>query len=179
MKSRSMIYRQCIVAFGVMLNIVGALIAVQLRLPIYLDSIGTLFISTFFGMKYGIFTGVMSGIVNGITFDMYSFYYIPVQVCLAGICAYVNKFHFFEKGHIFLSTFLISVPASMVGAIITVFVFKGFTSSGSMYMITILHHMGISLVMSSFLVQVVTDYIDKFIILLVIKEIQKRKILSC
>ena len=33
--------KQCMVALGIVLNIVGAFIALNLRLPIYLDSVGT------------------------------------------------------------------------------------------------------------------------------------------
>lgn len=174
MKSRSMIYRQCIVAFGIVLNIIGAFIAMQLRLPIYLDSIGTLFISIFFGMKYGILTGIMSSVISGITFDLYSLYYMPVQICLAVLCAYINKFQLLEKGKVLLYAFIIAIPASFIGAMITTFVFHGFTSSGSTYVIAILHNLGLNFVFSSFIVQVFTDYIDKLVILFFIRAIQKR-----
>ena len=33
--------KQCMVALGIVLNIVGAFLALNLRIPIYLDSIGT------------------------------------------------------------------------------------------------------------------------------------------
>ena len=55
---------------GVALNVVGAFIAVTLKLPIYMDSIGTILISCLLGPKLGVLTGLCGSIVSGITFDI-------------------------------------------------------------------------------------------------------------
>ena len=46
-----------LVAMGISLNVIGALIALTLRLPIYLDSIGTILIACLLGSKYAVMTG--------------------------------------------------------------------------------------------------------------------------
>ena len=45
-----------LVAMGISLNVIGALIALTLRLPIYLDSIGTILIACLLGPKYAVMT---------------------------------------------------------------------------------------------------------------------------
>ena len=70
---------QCMVALGIVLNIVGAFIALNLRLPVYLDSSGTVLSGALLGPVYGVATGVLGSFISGITFDVYSLYYAPVQ----------------------------------------------------------------------------------------------------
>lgn len=66
--------KQCMVALGIVLNIVGAFIALNLRLPIYLDSVGTVLSGALLGPVYGVATGVLGSLISGITFDIYSLY---------------------------------------------------------------------------------------------------------
>ncbi|MBT2158096.1 ECF transporter S component [Clostridioides difficile] len=77
-----------LIAFGISINIIGAFIAMGLRLPVYLDSIGTIMIASLLGPKYAVVTGVFGSLISGITFDVYSLYFAPVQIStglLAGI----------------------------------------------------------------------------------------------
>ena len=77
-----------LISMGIALNVVGAFIALNLRLPIYLDSIGTILIACMLGPKYAVITGVGGSLVSGMTFDIYSLYFAPVQITtgyLAGI----------------------------------------------------------------------------------------------
>ena len=43
----------CLIAFAICINFVGGQIALFLKLPIYLDSIGTVFIASILGPFYG------------------------------------------------------------------------------------------------------------------------------
>ena len=47
-----------LVSMAIALNVIGALVALGLRLPIYLDSIGTILIACLIGPKYAVMTGV-------------------------------------------------------------------------------------------------------------------------
>ena len=69
-----------LIALGIVLNVIGAFIALNLRLPIYLDSIGTIFIACTLGPKYAVITGLCGSMVSGMTFDIYSFFFMPVQI---------------------------------------------------------------------------------------------------
>jgi Protein of unknown function (DUF1393). len=69
-----------LVGMGIALNVIGALVALGLRLPIYLDSIGTILIACLLGPKFAVMTGVCGSLVSGMTFDPYSLYFAPVQI---------------------------------------------------------------------------------------------------
>lgn len=152
-----------LVGIGIALNIIGAFVALGLRLPIYIDSLGTIMVSFILGPVYGVLTGLTGSIISGVTFDIYSLYFAPVQIftgLLAGLL--------FAKGYmngkkIIISTFIMTIFISTVGAIITVFVFGGITSSGSSYILVTLTNLGVSPVLSAFIVQFFTDYADKLI----------------
>ena len=64
------------------INILGGTIALLLRLPVYLDSIGTVLAAALFGPAAGLVPGLISGLISGMTSDIYAFYYIPVQLVI-------------------------------------------------------------------------------------------------
>ena len=47
--SKMTTYKICMIAFAICINFVGGQIALLLRLPIYLDSIGTVFVASTLG----------------------------------------------------------------------------------------------------------------------------------
>ena len=78
----------CALAVLAVVNIIGANLALMLRLPLYLDSIGTMAAGALFGPLWGAVTGAASALLNGVTTDPYALYYLPVQLitgALAGV----------------------------------------------------------------------------------------------
>lgn len=69
------------------INILGGTIALLLRLPVYLDSIGTVLAAALFGPAAGLVPGLISGLISGMTSDVYAFYYIPVQLVIGLVAA--------------------------------------------------------------------------------------------
>ena len=117
------------------INILGGTIALLLRLPVYLDSIGTVLAAALFGPAAGLVPGLISGLISGMTSDVYAFYYIPVQL-------------------------VIGLVAGLV--------FGGITSSGSTVLVQLLHSLGMNLTLSVCVVQAMTDFVDRMIVLAVV-----------
>ena len=85
MKQKLTAYHLSMIAFSVVLNLIGGQLALLLRLPIYLDSIGTIFSAALLGPFYGMFPSLLSGVILGMTSDIYSLYYFvrfPCRACL-------------------------------------------------------------------------------------------------
>ncbi|MBM6828402.1 ECF transporter S component [Anaerotignum lactatifermentans] len=154
----------CLLGIGAALNVVGANIALLLRLPIYLDSLGTILAAAVLGPVYGMFPGIASGVISGCTTDIYSFYYIPVQM-VVGLMAGIFFQRIQPNGRqiwkIFLTALLISLPGTVVSSAITAVVFGGITSSGSSILVQLLHGSGLSMTASVCVVQALTDYVDR------------------
>ncbi len=152
-----------LMAMGISLNIIGALIALTLRLPIYLDSIGTILVACLLGPKFAVMTGVCGSLVSGMTFDPYSLYFAPVQISTGLLAGLMYEKEFLKGKKTPLGVFIFTLPTSIISATIAAFLFGGVTSSGSSYIVQILSHFNVPMVVSVFITQVCTDYADKFL----------------
>ncbi|MGL5311846.1 MAG: ECF transporter S component [Peptostreptococcaceae bacterium] len=152
-----------LIGLGVGINIIGAFIAMGLRLPIYLDSIGTILVACLLGPKYAVITGVCGSLVSGMTFDVYSLYFAPVQIFTGLFAGMMYNKGMLEGKKTPLGVLIFTIPTSIVSAMIAAYLFGGITSSGSSYIVQILNVVGIPDVVSVFITQIFTDYIDKFV----------------
>lgn len=164
----------CMIALAIGINLVGSNLALVLRLPIYLDSIGTFLIASLYGPIYGMMPSLLSGLILGMTTDIYSLYYAPVGILLGFLTGYIYKKK--PSMNIFLFALLVTVPTSLVSAGITSFLFGGITSSGMTIIIQILSKTPLGLTMSCFIVQLVTDYLDRCVGLFLAGKIEKKLI---
>lgn len=195
----------CLTALAVCINIAGGQIALVFRLPIYLDSIGTILIGVLLGPFYGMIPNLLSGIVMGMTMDIYSLYFAPVGMVtgfMAGLVSGAvrgrtaacfpepeagsrisedrtdgrapgtgtgarvpkpesNGLRFPRKGAILLAAVAVTVPGSLLSAWICAALFGGITSSGSSILVQLLSHTSLNMTASVFLVQILTDYLDR------------------
>lgn len=159
-----------ILALCIALNIVGSNIALLLKLPIYLDTIGTILAASLAGPV----GGVTASIIVGLTTDLFSLYYLPVQL-IVGLIAGIVYSHYaadtFKK--LWWLAIIISLPATLVSSAITLFLFHGITSSGSAIIVQILAKLGLGKGLAVFLVQVGTDYLDRLVAIYVVSLVYK------
>lgn len=160
-------FKICIIAFAVCINFIGGQIALFLKLPIYLDSIGTVFIASVLGPFFGMLPNLLSGLLMGLTVDIYSLYYAPVGIILGLVTGLVYKKYHPKKWWIFIAALVITIPSTIVSSCITAFLFGGITSSGSSILVQLLSKTPLGMVGSCFAVQFMTDYIDRVICLYV------------
>lgn len=160
-------------ALGVCLNMIGSFLVMVLQLPIYMDNLGTIFVSIFCGPVFGVPCALLSSLINA-SFDPFALPFIPNGIT-AALCAGLLRWPLFEKWPIFLKTFVISLPTAVVSASISAYLFGGITSASSTYIVQFLYGaMHWPLFFSALVVQVATDYLDKFIILCIAYAIIKR-----
>ncbi len=153
----------CLVAMAVVINIAGGQIALLLRLPVYLDSIGTVLIGALLGPWFGLLPSLLSGLVMGMAGDIYSIYFAPVGMItgmVSGLLLYGRKVKGFG---LLLAGLGITVPGTMVSSLINAALFGGVTSSGSTILVQLLARTPLGLTGSIFVVQFLTDYADRCI----------------
>lgn len=160
-------YKICLIAFAICINFIGGQIALLLKLPIYLDSIGTVFVAATLGPFYGMLPNLLSGMLMGMTVDIYSLYYAPVGIVLGFVTGLVYRKWQPKNWNIIPAAILITLPSTIISSCITAFLFGGITSSGSTILVQILSRTPLGLVGSCFVVQFITDYIDRLICLFV------------
>lgn len=160
-KQRVSVYRICLVAMAVVMNAAGAQLALTLKLPVYLDSIGTVMAGAMLGPVYGMLPSLISGVILGMTIDIYSLYFAPVGMIVGFMAGIAWKIHLADKGRMWLAGAVVAFPGTLVSSVICAVVFGGITSSGSMVFVQLLARTPLGMTASIVLVQAVTDYVDR------------------
>ncbi|MDB7087133.1 integral membrane protein [Enterococcus sp. DIV1368b] len=162
-----------IMALSIGINFLGGTIALWLRLPIYLDSIGTIFAGALLGPIPGVLTGLSSSLLSGVTMDMFSLYYSPIQIITGLLAGLILPQKLQAQGlksrlSLLAWTFVLSAPGTILSSIITIQLFGGITSSGSSAIVQLLYGLGLNQAASVTIVQAATDYLDRLLSVLVV-----------
>lgn len=157
-----------VAALCIVVNIVGADLALMLRLPIYLDSIGTILAGALMGPWYGMAAAVGSGLITGMTTDIYSLYFMPAGAVTGLMSGLLFRRGLLKGWKVIPGSLALTVPGTAMSASVSAFVFGGVTSSGSSLLVQLFYHLGLNMTVSAFLVQIVTDYADRLISVLMV-----------
>ena len=111
--------------------------------------------------------GLLSGLLSGITTDLFSLYYIPVALC-TGFIAGMDYQRLHKPWRVPIEAAVISLPGTLISSFITYFLFGGITSSGSSIIVQLIHGLGLNQLTSVILVQVITDYADRLLSIVVV-----------
>lgn len=160
---KSRVMQLSVGAFCIALNIIGAYIALCLKLPVYLDSIGTILAGALLGPWYGMAVAAGGAFISGVTSDVYALYFMSSGMITGMMAGLLFKTSAFRGMKMPFGTAAITLPGTMVSSVISAYVFGGVTSSGSSIIVQGLKHLGCNLVVSAFVVQIVTEYADRFI----------------
>lgn len=160
--------KMCVIALAIVLNMIGGHIALLFHLPIYLDSIGTIMIAMLYGPVYGMLPPLLYGLVMGFSIDIYSLYYMPVGMILGLTTGLAARYFSLKGWRIIPGALMITIPGTIVSSIITAVLFGGITSSGSTIIVQLLNKAGLGLTASVFVVQIMTDYLDRILSLVLV-----------
>lgn len=160
--------KMCLIALAIVLNVIGGHIALLFHLPIYLDSIGTIMIAMLYGPVYGMLPPLLYGLVMGFSIDIYSLYYMPVGMILGLTTGLAARYFSLKGWRIIPGALMITIPGTIVSSIITAVLFGGITSSASTIIVQLLNKAGLGLTASVFVVQIMTDYLDRILSLVLV-----------
>lgn len=161
-------YKMTLVALATVINLIGGQIALMLKLPIYLDSIGTIFTGAVLGPVYGMLPNLISGILSGITTDPYALYFAPVGMITGVMAGLLFRTPYMKKWKLPIGALAITLPGTLVSSLICAGLFGGVTSSGSSIIVLFFRKMGLGMVGSVYAVQIVTDYADRLIAIAIV-----------
>lgn len=152
-----------LIPIAIAVNIIGGQIAVLLKLPVYLDTIGTLFIAILAGPWVGALTGLLSNLINGI-FDATFIPFAIVSIIVGLVAGFLSRVKLFLNiWKVIISGIIIGLIAAIVSAPIVAYVFGGVTGSGSTLITGVLLAAGQSLIESVLTSSIITDLADKVI----------------
>lgn len=153
---------------GIAINFIGGQIVALLKLPIYLDSIGTILTGALGGPVAGAITGLVTNLILGMTqpsFIPFAIVSIAVGI-VAGICG--KKGWFKSLKGVILSAVLIWAVTQLTATPISVLVFGGVTGSGSSVLTGFLVAAGQGIWEAAFGTSLITETVDKIISVVVV-----------
>jgi energy-coupling factor transport system substrate-specific component len=168
-----------LMAVGIVLNIVLGQVVSLLKLPIFLDSIGTVIVALLAGPWAGGLTGLLTNLIWGMISDPVAAAFAPVALVIgvvAGLCA---KYGLFRKWWLaILSGVIISLALSVVAIPIRVYMFGGVTGSGADFITAYLLATGRDLFSAVIITVIADNLIDKVVTALlawaIVKGLPKR-----
>lgn len=149
------------VAVGI--NYVGKLFATALRLPLWLDSIGTILAGMLAGPWIGAISGAVNNAIFGITMDPISFWYLITSIAIGLVVGYFAFSGWISNiGRAVVLGFVVAGVAAVVSTPINVILWEGQTGNvwgDALY--TILLGNGWPVWLASFLDELAVDIPDK------------------
>lgn len=153
-----------LIAFGAALNVsVGYLVNI-LKLPLYLDSIGTILIAVLCGWKYGVMVGLSALIVMALTAVPTVIAYAGTAIIIAVVSAAFARIGFLRNVKItIVGGLIIGLAATMASVPVTTFLYGGVSLAGSDAITAFFKATGMPVWKSVLFGSLVTDPIDKIV----------------
>ncbi|OUN01723.1 MAG: ECF transporter S component [Firmicutes bacterium ZCTH02-B6] len=149
------------VAIGV--NYVGKLIAAALKLPLWLDSIGTVLAAMLAGPWVGAISGAANNVIFGLTADPISFWYLITSIAIGFVVGYMAFTGWVSSfGRAVGLGLIVGIVATVVSTPINVILWEGQTGNvwgDALY--AYLVGSGWPIWLASFLDELVVDIPDK------------------
>ncbi len=115
--SRNSLYRCIAIIAGVFVNVVLSYIMNKTGIPLYLDSVGTIFVAAVGGILPGLITAVLTNVICSI-FNEFAIYYTIISVLIAsGVSYFVKHEHHRKKVNFILLWLFLSVVAGVLGIV--------------------------------------------------------------
>ncbi|MDA2925819.1 hypothetical protein MYX78_01070 [Acidobacteria bacterium AH-259-G07] len=150
------------IAFGAALNLVLGQVIAFLKLPVYLDTVGTVLVAITIGPWAGILSGIMAAIIGGVYINPYLPYYIPTVIVVGGFSAFMARKGFFTTWpKTIFAGLLQGFAAAVVSAPITAYLFGGITLAGTSLIVAYLRFTGETLLKSVLFAGLAADPVDK------------------
>lgn len=151
-----------LIPVAIAINIAIGQIVVTLKLPVYLDSIGTVLVAVICGPWAGALTGTLSNVIWGLTIDPNAFPWFPVAFFIglvSGLMANAGWFKSWWK--VAVTGFAVALASAIVSTPIAVYLYGGITASGSAFITAYLLQTGTGVVQAVLSTGFLVEPVDK------------------
>ena len=120
-----------LIPVGVSINVVGYQMSQILKLPVFIDQIGTILVSMITGPWVGMVTGLLGNVVNGMIYPT-AFGYAIVSMLVGFVSGFLSRWRCYSNVvGVVIGCALLNVVSSVSAAVVTVFMFGGVTGAGT------------------------------------------------
>ncbi|SEO20733.1 signal transduction histidine kinase, LytS [Halogranum amylolyticum] len=151
-----------LIPLGIGINAIGGFIASTLKLPLFLDNIGTMLIGILAGPWAAALTGGLANVVQAMLGNPVQLAFFPVPVAIGLVTGFLARRGWFDNAKkTIVPALVLTVVATLIATPIVVLVFGGVTSSGTSLVTATLVATGRSLVESAATAQLGVEFVDK------------------
>ncbi|ATL93069.1 ECF transporter S component [Aeromonas sp. CU5] len=161
-------YNLAFMVICIAINMVAGQAVSMLKLPIFLDSIGTVLCAILAGPWMAIASGLLTNLLWGLLTGPIAAAFAPVAMMIglsAGLMARAGWFNNLPK--VVVSSVVITLALTLVAIPIRSYLFGGATGSGADFMVAYLHAMGSDLQESVAVTVLGTNLLDKLLTVLI------------
>ena len=120
-----------LIPVGVSINVVGYQMSQILKLPVFIDQIGTILMSMITGPWVGMVTGLLGNVVNGMIYPT-AFGYAIVSMLIGFVSGFLSRWRWYSNiVGVVIGCALLNVVSSVSAAVVMVFMFGGVTGAGT------------------------------------------------
>ncbi|AHV97576.1 CD3073 family putative ECF transporter S component [Paenibacillus sabinae] len=161
-------------ALAVAINVVAGTVVSNLKIPfLFLDTVGTIFIAAIFGPLWGALVGLLTNLVLGVTSGYTAIPFALVNVIVGLVVGYSARKNGYRFSSALISGIVLGLLCPIVGTIIAVGLFGGFTGGVQDVAVLWLKQAGTSLFAAAFLPRLGENLIDKILSALLVYYIVK------
>ena len=162
------------------INYVGAQIAIALKLPMYLDVIGSIMMGAICGPIPGVVLGELSSAINSLS-EPTAIAYIPVTVACGLVAGLLGKAGFMKQlWKSLIAGFVLAVAAVAISSPITAFLYGGISGTGNDVIVLGLQAAGMGLLPATLIATLITEFFDKllscWVVFFVVKALSDRQL---
>ncbi len=151
-----------LIPIAIAINIAVGQIVVLLKLPVYLDSIGTILVAVLAGPWAGALTGALTNIIWGLAIDPNALPWWPVAFFIGYMAGRMAGWGFFKSWwKVVVTGFVVALTAAIVSTPIAVYIYGGITASGSSFITAYLLQTGQGIWSAVFSTGFLVEPVDK------------------
>ena len=151
-----------LIAFCVALNLLVGQITGLLKVPVYLDSIGTVLTAVLSGPWAGLVCGCLSNLMAAAFGNPTMMFFIPPMISIGLFAGFIARLGWFRNLYLcFVGGVLQGIIASLLSAPISAHLFSGTTMGGADFLVIFFRSKGFSIFESTLLQGLLMDPVDK------------------
>jgi energy-coupling factor transport system substrate-specific component len=151
-----------LIPVAIAINVAIGQIVVALKLPVYLDSIGTVLVGAICGPYAGALTGALSNTIWGFAIDPNALPWWPVALFIGYMAGRMAIWGFFKSWwKVVVTGFVIAITAAVISTPIAVYLYGGITASGSSFITAYLLQTGQGVFQAVFSTSFLVEPVDK------------------
>lgn len=147
---------------GVAVNLGMGQVVTLLKIPLYLDSLGTVVVAALCGIVPAVITGILSNLLASAVFNPIMMFFIPAMIVIAVLGGiFTQKGFFLRWWKAVLGGIIVGICAAFISAPISAYLFGGITLAGTDFLVLYFRATGQELLQAVLYQGLASDPVDK------------------